>query len=1156
MKGVLKTLFRLLCWTLFAALTVGGLYLLALQLHLPAGTVAASVALLLALLLTVVLLRRLSARRRRHLQIQTLVNVAAPGITDAPDSRLLDNRWNRAVSIMRESYLGRWGNPLYALPWYMVMGKTGAGKSSSIGHSGLNAMQTDVGPDDEATSTRNCDWHFFREAVVLDTAGRYAIPLNEAEDSAEWRAFLTKLARYRRKEPLNGLVIAVAADTLYGQGEHLLPEARCLRRRLDEIMRILGAKFPVYLMITKIDLPAGMARLLESMTETDKKHCLGVLVQPQSAQLVPVDAQIAGALRSLAHRLRSFCLYAGGSDNAPPSPHRILAWEELRAMVPALHAYAEELFAANPYQETPLLRGIFFSSAMRGQQEGSRAFPSLSALGRSVFRIKEHVGGVFLHDFFSRILPADRSLHRPVAEYLRWRSSVRTVAYGAMLCATFGLSVLFCLSFQRNTALLDRMANATPLPANAGMGRRLLDFEQRFREEARLEDEVNSGWLPTMGFDHARLACQTYAKTLNEDFYEQVLSAGMPLLDDKRSRLTAKSDDREFFILISDIIWRHDLLTAAEQNKSFDDMLKIPAMPQAILQALNLGDAPQFAPSVAYSMARNIYTLRDPADREQALRMMRAAFEQLPEIKTHSLQWIVQRASTLSTLAPVRGETFWPGLQAGYLSDVVLSPVYTKEGLAVTLDYLNNLRRLLPDTVLKSTSNDFLRWYATNYQRAWQHFALDFAARASTLATQPTRGEIFSLMSTDHNPYFAMLLRMDDELQAIHEHLGSVPRWMDDLSAMARSLRLVVQANPENEKLPLAQRLANSAQSLYQNVSGEVDVEARKQGMQAQLLAKNMQAYLDALQNLVRFTMSNDLAFNAIREAMPNENNQNASQASLTLAVTSRQALNARLNPNPAQDSPVNALTAGPLNFFIQRLVNAASCQIQAMWEGNVLAKAGRLAPSQLQQALFAEQGGIVRDYADTTLAFFLNHTLNGYEPETVAGSTIPFDPGFLAFLNSGMSGYKPARNEYGIKIAALPAGVNDGATETPYAVELSLHCAREKQALVNYNSPASTLFNWRQDTCGDTSLSIRFKSVTLDVLYAGENGFINFLQDFQYGAKTFRAQDFPGQQALLDKLGISEVTLGYNITGGEGLLSARSFAPGLLPFVATECKR
>lgn len=1157
MKGILRTFLRILLWLFAAAGILGGPYLVCILFDLPRSAAIAASTLICALLLGIVLTRRLLLRRKRLLQLQKIVTVDSPGIgDDAPGSRLIDNRWNRAVSVMRESYLGRRGTPLYVLPWYMIMGKTGAGKSSSIGHCGLNAMQTDVGPEKDGASTRNCDWHFFREAVIMDTAGRYAVPLNEAEDSAEWRGFLVKLARYRRKEPLNGLVIAVAADTLYGNGEHLLPEARCLRRRIDEIMRILGAKFPVYLMVTKIDLLTGMGRLLENLPEAAKQQSMGALIQsPEKKKLLPVAAQINSALRALAERLRTFCLYAGTPGvEAIPSPHRILAWEELRAMLPALRVYAEELFAANPYQEPPLLRGIFLSSALRGPQENSRAFPALSAPARRALRIRETVGGVFLHDFFSRVLPADRGLHRPIAEYLRWRSSIRTIAYGAMLLATFGVSLLFCLSYRHNASLMHSLSYLENVSPDAGMARRLLDFEQLFRSEARLEQDLRNR-LPAMGFDQAQTAFQAYAKALNQSFYRSVLNPALAALDEKRSHLTAETDDREFFILISDLVWRYDLLNAVNNGTSFEELLRIPAMPQGVLRSLGLADAPRLAPSAAYSMARSMYSIHDEAEREQLLYIMRDALSRLPAIKSHSLQWIVHRAGTLSTLAPVRGDFFWPDSQGGLLHNVTLDPVYTKEGMTVTLDYLDNLNLILDDHTLEPSTREFLRWYATSYAHAWWNFALDFTKQTDALTTLPAKDEAVSLMSTDRNPYFMLLLRMDDELQAIRPYLDPAPGWMDDLAVFTQSLRLLAR-NPEQEKPSIAQRLKNGAEDLYKGLRDEVDVVSREQDMKAQLLAKDVKSYLDSLHDLVRFTLSNSLAFNAVKDAIPHENNPNASQAPLTLALAAGNTMNARLKLKPAHNSPVSVLTAGPMRFFLHRLVNSASCQIQAMWEGEVLARAGRLAPSQLQQGLFAEQGGIARQFADNTLASFLHFTINGYEPENLAGQSIPFTTDFLAFLNSGLAEYKPVREEYGVTISALPADVNEGAAEMPYAVELALDCAREKQELVNYNSPSSARFSWRQNTCGDTSLSIHFKTVTLDVLYAGENGFINFLNDFRYGSKTFAAEDFPDQKAMLDRIGVSDITLSYRISGAEDLLSGHSFAPETLPFVAAQCKR
>ena len=1157
MKAVLKTVFLVLFWLLIIALLVGGLLVVCYFMDLPNIYAFAGATIIAGLVLAIVLVRRIITRRHRYQQIQSIVTLAPDSIIESDgDSRIIENRWNRAVAIMHKSYLGKWGNPLYALPWYMVMGRTGAGKSSSIKHSGLSAMQTDVGPEDAASSTRNCEWHFFREAIVMDTAGRYAVPLNEAQDSAEWQEFLSRLAKYRNREPLNGLVLTVSADTLHGSGEHLLPEARCLRRRIDETMRILGAKFPIYLMVTKIDLPSGMARFLEELPDAAKKESFGVFIQdPEKKNLLPVEAQITNATQELTAKLRRFFLFArDGSET--PSPHRILAWEELKAMMPALRVYAEEIFSANPYQEKPLLRGIFFSSALRGPQENSRAFPAISGLVKRFFRIKNSVEGIFLHDFFGHILPMDRGLHRPIAEYLRWRSSVRTIAYGAMLLATFGLCLTFFLSFQHNFRLLDTMAHPKTVPADASMARRVLAFEQQFREAAILEKQVRAGTFHALFFEHVDEAFSHFEAHLNEAFNTSVLETALATLDEKRSRLTEKSDDREFFTLVSDVIWRHDLLTAVSKGKSFEQLLQIPAMPQGILQALGLDETSQMAPSIAYSIARYTHSMRDPVEREQKLQALRSILTHLPEVKSHSLHWIVHRAGTLSTLLPVQASSFWPSSQSGSLEGVMLDPVYTREGLAVTLEYLDNLNLIYSDDTMKPSTASFLRWYAANYATAWFKFAHEFVEKSAPLATLPVSGEVLSAMSGSHNPYFSLLMRMDHELQAVRGYLDPMPPWFEYMELFALSLRLTVMDSPEKQNVPWKDRLKHNVSTLYSDIAGTVNNESRERDMKAQALEKNVQAYLASLRELVNFTLNNSLAFNAVKDAMPHENNQKAPTAPLNLALVAKGTLVAHLNPKPVQNSPVSRLIAAPLEFFRQKLMNSASCQIQAMWEGDVLTKAGRLSPAQLQQGLFATQGGIVRAFSDNELAFFLNHTLNGYEPETVAGHPIPFTPDFLTFLNTGLETYRPVNDSYSITLDALPADVNDGAFETPYAVELALHCAREKQEFINYNSPGSTRLAWTRGACGDTLLTIRFKTLTLEVLYAGENGFLNFLTDFQYGTRNFHASDFPDQAAALGKMGVSTITVRYKIAGADDILAGHRFAPGTLPFVATECKR
>ncbi len=1193
MKSFLKTLLTLVLWIVLIALVLLGLYILHSAFDIsPMVLGAASLGLIALILLSVYIKRRLTLRKRRK-QIQHIVSLDSEALPiHSQSNQIIENRWNRAISIMRESYLGRSGNPIYALPWYMVMGKTGAGKSSSIEHSGLSSMKTDIGSENTHTSTLNCNWFFFREALVMDTAGRYTVPLNEEEDAAEWQEFLTRLAKYRRNEALNGLVIACSADTLYGNGSHLLADARCIRRRIDEIMRILGAKFPVYLMVTKFDLLSGVGKVLENLPDDLRKVCMGELIQnPENKHLVPMDVQINEALQNLCRKWQQFFLFADPetlAKNKETSHYRVLAFEEFKAILPALAAYTNEIFADNPYQETPDLRGIFFSSALRGPQKALCSFSKLAKLIQKIFRTKERLGGIFLHDFYNKVLPQDRNLNRPIAEYLRWKSSMRNLAYGGFLALALCFGILFNYTYQHDVQILrmiDDLINSDSslnikttkerldrlyddqgslhiAPSDpAVLTQRLIDYERLYHEEVLIEKALNKNPIiklfGALSYGYAQKAFETLSESLNNVFVQEIIIPSVPGLSKLRAKLNEESDDKEFFLYTANLIWYYDLYSAKKQGKSFEEMLKIPAMPQAIIEALGIGNTPITRSAMAYCIVRSIYSLDDTEEVDRSLRNVQNLIKNLPKIKNQSLEWVVQRAGELSSLSAVNASRFWFDANKIPMQSIKLNPIYTIEGFKKTLGYLENLRLILSAESDNEAFNEFLDWYLESYLNAWRHFALAMSQEAKKLATRPQTSNSLSHMGTDDNPFFELILYMHTELEAIRPYLHEVPTWMENLDVMARAIYVVRKESPRKQELGILEELKIKTQSLISDVSSNLDTKMRLHNLKAESLAKDVQAYLKALADLVPAGQDEALAFTAVKDALPSESNPKHNEAPINLAFTAFTSMNVALDPaiNPA--SPLYQLMFGSLDFFTRRLVNESSCHIQSMWEGDVLASAGRLSTSQLQQSLFNEQSGLVRNFINKSLGNFFDHTINGYAPETLHKAyPMSFTDDFLAFINVGLADYKPVSSEYGITIEALPVNVNEDAFELPQSVSLSLQCTEEKQSLENYNSPASKLFAWKANSCGDTSLTIRFKTTELKVNYMGQNGFINFLNDFQFGSKTFSASDFPYQEEQLKKMGVDSITVRYNIQDAASMLESYTFSPGQIPFIAAECTR
>jgi len=167
----------------------------------------------------VFMVRRILLKRREEKFVQQVIeqdesNLKTLTGKERDELKELQNRWKEAVETLRKSHLRKYGNPLYVLPWYLVLGESGSGKTTAIQSARLSSPFAEVTRTSGLSGTKNCDWWFFEQAIILDTAGRYAIPIEEGRDKEEWQRFLSLLIRYRRKEPINGLIVTIAADKL------------------------------------------------------------------------------------------------------------------------------------------------------------------------------------------------------------------------------------------------------------------------------------------------------------------------------------------------------------------------------------------------------------------------------------------------------------------------------------------------------------------------------------------------------------------------------------------------------------------------------------------------------------------------------------------------------------------------------------------------------------------------------------------------------------------------------------------------------------------------------------------------------------------------------------------------------------------------------
>src|SRR5215510_10848685 len=164
-------------------------------------------------------------RRANQSMLQGIAGADAEAESTARSAQeiaTLQARFKEAVTVLRKArFKGRAGERqyLYQLPWYVIVGAPGSGKTTALVNSGLKFPLEEAGASQSIKGvggTRNCDWWFTDEAVLLDTAGRYTTQEGEQKtDAAAWLGFLDLLKKYRPRRPLNGAIITVSiADLL------------------------------------------------------------------------------------------------------------------------------------------------------------------------------------------------------------------------------------------------------------------------------------------------------------------------------------------------------------------------------------------------------------------------------------------------------------------------------------------------------------------------------------------------------------------------------------------------------------------------------------------------------------------------------------------------------------------------------------------------------------------------------------------------------------------------------------------------------------------------------------------------------------------------------------------------------------------------------
>ncbi len=301
----------------------------------------------------------------------------------------LRERFDAALAALKGSETrsrlgGRW---VYQLPWYLIIGPPGCGKTTALIHSGLRfPLAERLGQDavHGIGGTRNCDWWFTDEAVLIDTAGRYTTQDSyEQVDSAAWQGFLALLKKHRPRRPINGVLVAVSLADLMQQGPaERAAHARAIRQRIQELCRTFGIAVPVYVLFMKADLVAGFMEFFADLGKEGREQVWGMTFpyDPETSAATAL-ASLPKELEALGERLDQRLLTRLEQEREPSK--RTLAFSfprQFAGLGEVLVPFLQDVFTPSRFEIHALVRGVYFTS---GTQTGTPIDRVLSALAGS-----------------------------------------------------------------------------------------------------------------------------------------------------------------------------------------------------------------------------------------------------------------------------------------------------------------------------------------------------------------------------------------------------------------------------------------------------------------------------------------------------------------------------------------------------------------------------------------------------------------------------------------------------------------------------------------------------------------------------------------------------------------------------------------------------
>lgn len=403
------------------------------------------------------------------------------------------SRMKAALSKLKESQGGN-SNYLYSRPWYVIIGPPGAGKTTALLNSGLRFPYA----DDRLAGhggTRNLDFWFAEEAVLVDTAGRYTSQDSHQErDRQGWVGFLNALKVNRPLQPINGVLVAIGFDEIISSDCAAIDQhAVTIRRRLNELHSALQVSVPVYVVFTKADLLAGFSEYFDDLDVEGRRAVLGATLKwdpfgrPNSDEFAIAFDQMSQAIDDRVSKRLQEELDARRRALILGFPRQL---DEVRARIVRL---VSGVFPSDGEQTNSWLRGFYLASGVQQGTPFDRLLSGLAEVTTTTSDRSTSAGrAYFLNRLIKEVIIPEAGLVEHTSRSKRRRFALVGAGVAAISAASVAVIVLWIVSFIQNRDLQNKLgAQAAVIVEN-------LNRDKVDRTQVSLSDPDLEAVLPSL----------------------------------------------------------------------------------------------------------------------------------------------------------------------------------------------------------------------------------------------------------------------------------------------------------------------------------------------------------------------------------------------------------------------------------------------------------------------------------------------------------------------------------------------------------------------------------------------------------------------------------------------------------------------------------